>query len=396
MPKERPLRIAILQRVCPGYRVALFKEICAHEHVDAKLFLGDDLPQSKVKSASTLTGVNFERLKTRFFCLFGRTWPWHVGLIGRLRSYRPDVVLCEGESHFLGYLQALLYRFLFNRRVALIHWCFIALPGEERGFASQLRKHVKAYFRRFFDAFLLYSTYGKSFLARLGFSEDQLFVATNVGDTQKLIQLADATNDDVSNARNTIGVPDRFTVLYVGALDANKRPDVMLELALRCASTQFNFVLLGQGAMRDELNDRISRHHLRHVFLREAASNDVPLYYRAADVLLIPGRGGIVISEGMAFRLPIVVHQADGTEFDLVVDGESGVRLSDGGIDAFYAAITRLQQTPDDARKMGRFGRELLSTRFTTSAMVNVIIDAVKYACAQRHRFHSTNSQATA
>ena len=38
----------------------------------------------------------------------------------------------------------------------------------------------------------------------------------------------------------------------------------------------------------------------------------------SADVVVVPGRGGIVISEAMVHGVPVIVHQADGTEYELV------------------------------------------------------------------------------
>ena len=91
--------------------------------------IGEDVPNTKIKSGPDLRGINYRKLKTLFLPLNARTLQWHVGLVGELRKFNPDVILCEGESHFVGYLQAIGYKYLFNRRVALMHWCFISLPG---------------------------------------------------------------------------------------------------------------------------------------------------------------------------------------------------------------------------------------------------------------------------
>lgn len=379
---RRPLRLAVLQRVCPGYRTALFTKLSSHPEVDVRLFLGDDIPDSKVKSASDLTGISFRKMKTRFIRIGKRTLPWHVGLTGELRKFRPDVILCEGESHFLGYLQAILYKLSFGRGVSLIHWCFISLPGEPLGGVG-LRAKIKAFFRRFFDAFLVYSSFSKDILLSLGQPGEKIFVATNVCDTNKFIKASDRTTESRSEARRKLGIPDRFTVLYTGTLDANKRPEIFLDLAQELNAERFNFVLLGTGPLLDALRERTTREGLSNVSLPGRVTDELPLYYRGADVLLVPGRGGIVISEAMAFGVPVIVHEADGTEHDLVLQNVTGVRLSKGDLAEFRNAIVVLAQNRTLCEKMSHECKRLIRHRFTTENMVDQIVKAAQFVWYQ-------------
>lgn len=378
------LKMAVLQRVCPGYRVPLFARLSQLDELDATLFIGEGIPNSKVKSAADLREVEHRKLKTRFIRLGSRVLPWHVGLVRELVDFDPDVILCEGESHFVGYLQAMWYRCFHKRNVALIHWCFISLPGDSFIGGRGYRSWIKSVFRKFFDAFLLYSSFSKGCLLRLGQPSEKMFVATNVGDTDRFVGLSNSTSESAASARRRLDLPDRFTVLYVGTLDANKRPDVMLDLAARCDSTKFSFVLLGAGPMLSELKERVEHDQLSNVFVRGRVVDDLPLYYRAANVMLIPGRGGIVISEAMAFGLPVVVHHADGTEYDLVQGGITGLRVTDGNLAAFQDAITTLQEDPGLCERMASESKELLATRFTTANMAEQIVNAAHFAAEAR------------
>jgi glycosyltransferase involved in cell wall biosynthesis len=87
-----------------------------------------------------------------------------------------------------------------------------------------------------------------------------------------------------------------------------------------------------------------------------------------------------VISEGMAFGLPIVTFQADGTEYDLIRDKESGFILTLGDSSDFRNAIEILQQDKELASQMGRSGRLMVEQEFTTDNMVRQIIKAAEYA----------------
>ena len=385
------MRIAILQRVCPAYRVALFSALSMDKDTNVRLFIGDDIPKSKVKSAPNLGYAQVTRLKTKFLKLGRRTLPWHLGLVDALREFEPDVILCEGESHFLGYLQAMYYRAKYNTNVALVHWCFTTLPGKSNR-RTDIAALVKTYFRRYFDAFVAYSTYSKQCLVELGEPAEKIFVATNVGDVNRFLSLSDALHETGAEARLRLGLPERFTVLYSGTLDENKRPNVMLDLASECDSEQYSFVLVGSGPLLQILRERAVGERLSNVFLPGRVTEELALYYRAADVLLVPGRGGIVMSEAMAGGVPVIVHQADGTEFDLVEPEITGLRVSKGSTEDFAEALELLGSQPDLCVGMGTRSKEMVRCKFNARTMTKRILRAASFAHDSRMR--ATNSRA--
>ncbi|MCY4372823.1 MAG: glycosyltransferase family 4 protein [Spirochaetaceae bacterium] len=378
------LRLAVLQRVCPDYRVSLFSALSAAENVEMRLFIGGDMPHSKVRSARDLDRVPVTRLPTRFVRFGRRILPLHIGLVGELRRFRPSIILCEGESHFLGYLQAIYYRARYARATALIHWCFITLPGKSLTKRGALAA-VKAHFRRHFDAFLVYSSFSKDCLTELGEDPHKVFVATNVGDVERYDKLSSALEATPAEARRKLGLPDRFTALYVGTLSVNKRPDLLIDLAAQSGPDRCSFVLAGDGELLEHLRTRVSTEGLSNVYLVGKVTEALPLYYRAADVLLIPGRGGIVISEAMAFGLPVVVHQADGTEYDLVRKGGTGGHVSGPALENFRIALEALRCDPERCEAMASASRQAVRSLWTTSNMVSQITRAAQYARSARN-----------
>ena len=375
---DRGMRIAVLQRVCADYRVGLFLGLSSVGNVEMRLFIGYDLPGTKVKGVDVCPGVSVTKLETRFIRLGRRILPVHVGLVDELRKFRPTVVLCEGESHFVGYLQAIYYRLRYDRRARLIHWCFIALPGCPKK-RWGVAEGVKAYFRRYFSAFLVYSSFSRDRLVELGVDQRKVFVATNVGDVEKSLKQSDAITETKAEARKILGLPERFTVLYVGTLSWSKRPDVVLDLARECEPERYSFVVLGSGDLLPDLRTRVAREGLQDVRLAGKVTGQLPLYYRAADVVLMPGRGGIVISEAMAFGVPVVVHQADGTEYDLVRNWVTGVVVSAGAVEDFREALEELRNDPVRCAAMGSASRQMVERRWNTGNMVCQIVRAAEY-----------------
>ena len=93
----------------------------------------------------------------------------------------------------------------------------------------------------------------------------------------------------------------------------------------------------------------------------------------------MPGRGGIVISEAMAFGVPVVVHRADGTEYDLVRKGITGVVVSAGAVEDFREALEELRNDPVRCAAMGSASRQLVERRWNTGNMVCQIVRAAEY-----------------
>ena len=125
--------------------------------------------------------------------------------------------------------------------------------------------------------------------------------------------------------------------------------------------------------------------NLHNVFLPGHVRDELPLYYRAASVMVLPGRGGMVISEAMAWSLPVIVHQADGTEYDLVRNGMTGLRLGKGDAEDFRKAIEFLRDHPEKTKKMGRAASNLLMKQFSIKNMVNQMKKVIDFAYTKKH-----------
>jgi glycosyltransferase involved in cell wall biosynthesis len=376
------MRLAILQRVCTSYRLGLFQKLSAQPNLQLHLFFGDDLPESKVRSVGTLSDIDHSKLSTRFWRFRGRTLVDQRGLIPALNDFQPEVIFCEGDSHFLAYLQAFRYR-RRHKKCALVMWSLIGLPGVQPS-RKGLARYFKSWAHKQFDAFIVYSSYSRLRLIELGHDPAKVFVATNVADTKKLLQQADQCTDSQQQARKFLCLPDRFTVLYAGAMDANKRPDLLLDLAAALSPEHYNFVLLGNGEMLETLRARAQSENLSNVFLPGRVESELASYYRAADTMILPGRGGMVISEAMAWSLPVVVHQADGTEFDLVRDHHTGLHLENGALADFQNALELMRSSPDQTRQWGIQGRQRIAARFSMDHIVDQVVQTAQYAIKRR------------
>lgn len=379
---KKPFHLAIIQRVCAPYRVHLFEILGRMPGVQLRLFVGQDIHGTKVRNTTDFKGLDVVQLPTRQWEFGSRLWVHHPTLQKRLEEFQPDAILCEGESNFLNAIQAITFR----RRhplVGMVHWSLGGLPGGNQALPG-VRGVARRLFRRQFDSFVVYSSYGQRVLQDQGFPVENIFVATNVSDTTYHLRQAEAINLSKSEARVRLGLPDKFTVLYVGSLGSNKRLDVLIEAASRLRAEEINVVICGGGDALSGLKRLAETCQARNIHFAGKVSTELPLYYKASDALVLPGRGGMVISEAMAFSLPVIVYQADGTEYDLVQDGVTGIRLQRGDAEDFCQAILGLKVNTRRGEEMGQSGQRLIRERFTAESMVKQIMVAV--ACAHERR----------
>lgn len=373
------MKAVILQRVIPSYRVSVFRRITSCSDLDVVVFHGEDLDELKARNSRDLTGINCVTLKAVAIVLFGRVFTWHIGLLQALKKARPDVIVCEAESHFLGYLTAIFYKLAFSQHTRLVMWCFYGLPGlnSER---SVFHGFVKSFARRFFSGFISYTTYGKNFLIGKGFDRGIITTAVNVCDTYRFLALDSELRVSQKEAKDRLGLARNFVISYFGTLDSVKRPELMLDICSELDADKFHCLIVGDGPLYNKLLTRLNVDCLGGATLVGRVEKDLALYYRASDVVVVPGRGGIVISEAMCFGVPVIAYQADGVEYDLVIQNETGVIASEGSVLDFVSQIQKLEANPELLKLMGENSKDLIIKKFNTNNMAEKVLHAVRLA----------------
>lgn len=370
-------RIAILQRVCTSYRQPLFAQLSEADDLDLFLLFGDDLPNSKVKSAAEISGLNYRKLPTWFVRFTGRQFVVHRALIKTLREYKPDLILCEGESNFLNYLKAIVFIKIYARNTPIIQWTLGGLPMD--GPKSQWLLHLKRILRTHFDGFLVYSSFGKQYLIDQGVKEENIFVAVNVSDTDKHLAQNNAMCD-INNPRSNHG---SLQCLFVGSVDADKRIDLLIDAAQLLAGRPVHFTIVGDGAERARLAARAERLGLKNIEFKGRVVDTLSQLYKKSDLMVLPGRGGMVISEAMCYGLPVLAIAADGTEVDLVRPNSTGLLLSEQSGKAIASALATLCLERSQLKRWGVNAKQLIESEYNTQSMSEKIIRCIRWATAK-------------
>lgn len=169
---------------------------------------------------------------------------------------------------------------------------------------------------------------------------------------------------DLTAFRQLLGeAPDKI-VLYVGRLDREKGIAHLLEAMARVllAVPQGRLVIAGKGVLQEELaaTARSLQIDDRVTFMGYVQDEPLAALYRCADVLAVPSLYepfGIVALEGMVCGKPVVASEVGGLT-EIVVEGQTGLRVAPANASALARAITHLLSDEQAAARMGAAGRQ--------------------------------------
>ena len=155
----------------------------------------------------------------------------------------------------------------------------------------------------------------------------------------------------------------RPNILFVGRPEKRKGVGYVLR-AYPLVKSEFpdaRFIVVGAGNWDDSpYRAYIERHNLRDIeVVGRVSDEDLPRYYRSADVLCCPATQGesfgIVLLEGMASGVPIVASDIEGYR-QVVSDEQEALLVPPRNERALADAICRLLEDPKTRGEMGARG----------------------------------------
>jgi colanic acid/amylovoran biosynthesis glycosyltransferase len=187
-------------------------------------------------------------------------------------------------------------------------------------------------------------------------------------DTDRFTASAAARHDRVSAA----GPGQPLRVLFVGRLVAEKAPlDLVDAVALLGGAQPVEVRIVGNGPLRAGIDARIAEHGLgdRIRCLGGLGQDELPGQYLWADVFCLPSHDEgvpVVLMEAMATELPVLTTRITGIP-ELVLDGENGMLVEPGDLDALAAGLRLLADSAGRRAELGRHGRATVLREYRSS-----------------------------
>jgi glycosyltransferase involved in cell wall biosynthesis len=273
---------------------------------------------------------------------------------------------------------AYFYAFLFKRKT--IQWGLGQIKGRNKSTIRKILDPIIEFLERTSNACLAYSSIGKLYYANIGVTSEKTFVAVNVVDTElrkheiKRLDRAQIYTDSHSTSR--------FNVLFVGAMEKTKRVDILISAFSRLETKYHSAVsltLVGDGVERKNLQTLSEKLGVKNVRFVGKTMEGVNKYFLGADVFVLPGLGGLAVSDAMVHGLPVIASIGDGCEKDLL---SCGAGIIDEGLDeqSLFEHLDRIYQNPAELSKMRRDAIKTIDSKYNIENYIANIERCIDYA----------------
>lgn len=267
----------------------------------------------------------------------------HQGVSAWLMRANPDVILAPATPFPEG-MAAVQYRTRFGIKNVMMD---DAWEHTDRNLKSWPVRLVKRQLHKCIDAVFVPAESHRNYFESLGFPTERIIEGVDVVDNDYYFQRASQVRENQAELRLKLGLPEKY-FLFVGRFLKRKGIETLLnayqQYRSSCTGMPLGLVLVGSGTYYDEIvrQDRL----LSGVCLAgEKHSDELCKYYGLAHCLIVPSEvdpWGLVVNEGMASGLPVIVSRGCGSASTLVKEGRNGWIFAVNDIDQLTKLITQM------------------------------------------------------
>lgn len=374
MDSGLPQRAGIQQRMLPAYRAPFFDSLARALPGSLSIFAGAPRPGEAIPQADSLQTAKWIKADNRYLGRGKLSAIWQSGWREWLTAMDPEVVVFEAHPRLLSNRAMLDWMQTSGRPV--IGW---SLGPVRDG------KDVLGLIRSFYDRFsalVVYSRSARQAFQGLGIPAEKIFVAPNSVESAYAETLL-RTPQARPLAKVELGLDRRPVVLSVGRLVPQKRVDALLRACARLGN-DCQLLIVGDGPDRSRLEALAAQIYPAARFTGDLRGEELGKCFLAGDFFVMPGTGGLALQEAMMYGKPVAAAEADGSQRDLIREGENGWLLPPDDEDALVRVMCEALGNLPRLEKMGVASRKIVRETATMEKMVDGFLAAMRYAMANR------------
>ncbi len=228
------------------------------------------------------------------------------------------------------------------------------------------------------DATLIYASHGYEIQESFGISREKIFLTHNSPDTDVIAQTRTRLEEQGPEPVN----PRR--ILHLGRLVKWKRVDLLIEAmaTLYASYEDIELHIIGAGPEEQRLkklaSQKVPEHSIKFlgsIYDPEALAAEI----MTSSIYVLAGMGGLSINEAMAYGKAVICSKCDGTEKDLVIDGENGFFFREGDAMDLASKIELLLNDPETCKLMGARARSLIEEKINLETVTQGFMNCFDY-----------------
>lgn len=307
-------------------------------------------------------------------------------ILGAFRTEKPDVVIGTSPQFFCAVAAWLLSRW---KRVPFVFevrdiWpqSAIELGALKSRLVIRILEGIEQILYHEASLIVVVAESTRPYLLSKGIAAEKIAIVQNGIDLQFL---AGATRSPES-IRQEHHWEDKFLVSYIGTHGMSHALEFLLAAAHQLENEpSIHFLFVGEGAEKSRLLDIAAATRLRNVtFLGEQPREELPAFYRATDIGLVPLRRLPIFTRVLPSKLfelmgagcPIICS-VEGEAAQLVERSGAGICIEPENVSALCDAILTLRDNPEVRREMSQAGQEFVRTNYSRTALAEKYLEAL-------------------
>ncbi len=310
-------------------------------------------------------------------------------LIKLLYKEKPDILFCCGFT--TSTLFACFYRLLTGTPIVI--WSEGTKITEAKRRYPTARTFIRKCISLLASGFIVAGQESQDYIRSLlpEHCLRPIEISYNCVDSEALASACRRFKEDTTSwAKIRSAYPEK-NILFSGRLIKLKGIHLMLEVykkVLEKSSQDVGLILLGEGKLRDFIQDEKNKNRLKHLYIEGFVGPDqYPKYFAIADVFLLLSLmdcNPLVIFEALACGLPVVCSNRVGNAVDFVEEGRNGHIVNPFDIEKIGQKILSVLFS-EKIEEMREFSRKIVKkANYHDSA--EVFISISKKIFAQRKR----------
>lgn len=339
------MMVYFVTNICPHYRVKAFEQLAALRPLRFFFFSEPGKEKYWEKNNPTALG-KFNGEYLRGWRLFGSRLRIVPSLYRHLLfdDYEVLIKCISGKS-------PLLFSFLIAKARGIPFILWTGLWDHPHTMIHRISFPLVRFIYRNADAIAVYGTHVSEYLSSLGVPGGRIFFAWQAVDNG--IAGKSVGESAIQKRKAELGIQEHRVVLYVGRMEDQKGLEYLVE-ALPAVGKQIPIMFIGIGTGTGTTRFALSlekRGFLDFRFIGYVPNHELCLYYRMADVLVLPSittrdfkePWGLVVNEAMNQGCPVIATDAVGAAMGgLLTDGKTGFIIPERDSLAIERSLVRV------------------------------------------------------